>query len=108
MAVWPDVARLKRAVGANATDADQDADLQAALDAAIEQVQLDIGATEPIAAPTSSQAQAALVLAVMVTKAPDAPYGIAGVFDVSAVKIAADHPTYQRLMAGQRARFPIA
>jgi hypothetical protein len=44
----------------------------------------------------------------MIMKAPDAPYGIAGVFDQAAVKIAADHPTYQRLLAGQRAKFPIA
>ena len=106
MAEWPDVARLKRALGVTSTDVDRDADLQAALDAASEQVQLDTGTATPT--PSASLSQAALVLAVMVTKAPDAPYGIAGVFDVTAVKIAADHPTYQRLIAGQRARFPIA
>lgn len=106
MADWPDVARLKRAIGITSTDVDQDADLQSALDAAVEQTQLDAGVATPT--PSASLSQAALVLAVMVMKAPDAPYGIAGVFDVSAVKIAADHPTYQRLIAGQRARFPIA
>lgn len=104
MANWPDLATLKRALGVTATDRDED--LQLALDAATEQVQLDCGVATPM--PSSSQAQAALVLAVMVMKAPDAPYGIAGVFDVSAVKVASDHPTYQRLLAGQRARFPIA
>ena len=104
MAEWPALDALKRALGV--TDASRDDDLQLALDAAIEQVQLDVGAA--VAAPSASQAQAALVLAVMVMKAPDAPYGIAGVFDVSAVPIAADHPTYQRLLAGQRAHFQIA
>lgn len=88
------------------TDAARDTDLQLALDAAIEQTQLDVGATS--ATPSASLAQAALVLAVMAMKAPDAPYGIAGVFDVTAVKVAADHPTYQRLLAGQRQKFPIA
>jgi hypothetical protein len=104
MAAWPDLLALKRALGVTSTD--RDTDLQLALDAAIEQTQLDAGIATPT--PSASLAQASLVLAVMVMKAPDAPYGIAGVFDVSAVKVAADHPTYQRLMAGQRARFPIA
>ena len=108
MASWPELAQLKRALGIQ-SDTSRDEDLQLALDAASEQVELDCGhAIGGIATPTASQAQAALVLAVMVMKAPDAPYGIAGVFDQSAVKIAADHPTYQRLLAGQRARFPIA
>jgi len=106
VAEWPDVARLKRALGLTSDEANQEADLQAALDAATEQVQLDTGTATPT--PSASLSQAALVLAVMVMKAPDAPYGIAGVFDQSAVKIAADHPTYQRLIAGQRSRFPIA
>jgi hypothetical protein len=105
MAAWPDLDALKRALGIT-TSTDRDTDLQLALDAAIEQTQLDAGIATPT--PSASLAQASLVLAVMVMKAPDAPYGIAGVFDVSAVKVAADHPTYQRLMAGQRARFPIA
>jgi hypothetical protein len=105
MAAWPDLGALKRALGIT-TSTDRDTDLQLALDAASEQVQLDTGVATPT--PSPSMAQAALVLAVMVMKAPDAPYGIAGVFDQSAVKVAADHPTYQRLLAGQHARFPIA
>jgi hypothetical protein len=108
MAAWPTVDQLKRALGVTSDDAGRNADLQLALDAAIEQVELDIGTVGLVDAPSSSCAQAALVLAVMVMKAPDAPYGIAGVFDQSAVKVAADHPTYQRLIAGQRAVFPIA
>jgi hypothetical protein len=104
MADWPDLDALKRALGI--TDGARDADLTLALDAAREQVQLDTAIATPT--PSASMAQASLVLAVMVMKAPDAPYGIAGVFDQSAVRIAADHPTYQRLLVGQRARFPIS
>lgn len=104
MADWPDLGALKRALGV--TDSSRDADLTLALDAAREQTQLDAGIATP--APSASLAQASLVLAVMIMKAPDAPYGIAGVFDQSAVRIAADHPTYQRLLAGQRLKFPIA
>ena len=95
---------LKRALGV--TSADRDQDLELALDAAIEQTQIDAGIATPT--PSASLAQASMVLAVMAMKAPDAPYGIAGVFDVSAVKVASDHPTYQRLLVGQRAKFPIA
>jgi hypothetical protein len=106
MAAWPDLGALKRALGISPDTGTRDEDLQLALDAAIEQTQLDCGTST--LTPSASMAQAALVLAVMAMKAPDAPFGIAGVFDVSAVKVAADHPTYQRLLAGQRQRFPIA
>ena len=57
--------------------------------------------------PTNSLNQAALILSVMAIKAPDAPYGIAAAFDLGAVQVAANHPTYQRMLTGQRLRFGI-
>jgi hypothetical protein len=58
--------------------------------------------------PTHSLSSAALILAVMVLKAPEAPYGIAAAFDLGAVRVAADHPTYARLLTGARQRFGVA
>lgn len=57
--------------------------------------------------PTASMSNAALILAVMVTKAPDAPYGIAAAFDLGAVRVAAEHPTYTKMLTGQRLRFGV-
>lgn len=57
--------------------------------------------------PTYSLSQAALILAVMAVKAPDAPYGIAAVFDLGALRVAANHPTYTRMLTGHRHRFGI-
>lgn len=105
MADWPDLAELKSELGV--TSSGSDATLTRSLEAAIEQVTLDCGG-EAIDTPTASQAQAALVLAVMVAKAPAAPYGVAAVFDLGALRVAANHPTYTRLLAGQRTRWPIA
>jgi hypothetical protein len=47
-------------------------------------------------------------LAVMVSKAPDAPYGIAAVFDTGGLAVAAQHPTYNRLLTGHRRSFGIS
>ena len=58
--------------------------------------------------PTNSMSNAALILAVMVVKAPDAPYGIAAAFDLGAVRVASDHPTYTKMLTGQRVRFSVA
>ena len=58
--------------------------------------------------PTNSMSNAALILAVMVVKAPDAPYGIAAAFDLGAVRVASDHPTYTKMLTGQRVRFAVA
>lgn len=58
--------------------------------------------------PNHSLSAAALILAVMVLKAPEAPYGIAAAFDLGAVRVAADHPTYARLLTGSRQRFGVA
>ena len=65
---------------------------------------------QPIEEPTASQAEAALLLAVMIYKGPDAPHGIAAVFDTGGITVAAQHPTYLRLLVGQRhpTAFPIA
>jgi len=57
--------------------------------------------------PTNKLSNAALILAVMVVKAPDAPYGIAAVFDLGGVRVAAQHPTYQAMLTGQRLRFGV-
>jgi hypothetical protein len=108
MADWPTLAVLKQQLGVDNTT--QDAVLQLALDAAIEQVQGDTAdpgewAAEFPTGPTASLAIAALILATMAAKAPEAPYGIAAVFDMGALKVAAEHPTYQRMLAGHRHTF---
>jgi hypothetical protein len=128
---WPTVAAVKRALGVTVDT--RDAEIAAAVGAAIEQVAVDCGyssievtqesapdgafslsAIVPDAeeaaevVPTFSQSQAALVLAVMVTKAPDAPFGVAAVFDLGGLRVAAEHPTYTRLLTGHRQRFGVA
>lgn len=116
MADWPTLAEVKLSLGVTTTN--KDSLIAAALDAAIEQVKTDVFGSpaefdEELAESdselvlTNSLSQAALILAVMVTKAPDAPYGIAAVFDAGALKVAADHPTYTRLLVGSRYDFGI-
>lgn len=131
MADWPSLAMLKQALGAN-TDA-KDALLQQALSAAIEGVVTDCGGS-PVAvtfgsppddAPTvelvdpsaedpieitvnDSLASAALLLAVSVMKAPDAPFGVASTFDTGGIYVARHNPNYTRLLKGNRQRFGIA
>jgi Phage gp6-like head-tail connector protein len=105
MAEWPELEELKAELGV--TSSSSDTVLERSLAAAIEQVTLDCGG-EAIASPTASQAQAALILAVMAAKAPAAPYGVAAVFDLGALRVAANHPTYLRLLSGQRTVWPIA
>lgn len=88
--------------------------LTLALGAAIDQVKVDclgsraIAAGEDITVPSNSQASAAALLAVMIAKAPEQPYGVATVFDTGALYIARQHPTYQRLLVGQRSSFGLA
>lgn len=113
MAAWPTLAQLKLALNVN-TDA-RDTLLQPALDAAIDQVKIDCAGTPEAFDDTSeglevtnSLSQAALLLAVMVTKAPDAPYGVAAVFDTGGLAVAAQHPTYLRLLTGEQHAFGIA
>jgi hypothetical protein len=101
---WPTLEELKAELGV--TSSSSDVVLARSLDAAIGQVQIDCGG--PIVEPSSSQSSAALVLAVMVAKAPAAPYGVAAVFDSGALRVSANHPTYLRLLVGQRTAWPIA
>ena len=103
---------LKQQLGVDNTS--QDAVLTLALGSAIEQVQQDVSGsvseftdTDYPDGPTSSLAMAALILAVGAAKAPDAPYGIAAVFDMGALKVAADHPSYRRLLAGHYKHFSL-
>lgn len=111
---WPTLAELKLQLGVTASVKDDL--LQRALDASIDQVKIDCLGSRAIAdgedildADVSpSQEQAAMVLAVMSVKAPDAPYGIATIFDTGAFFVARQHPTYQRLLVGQRSSFGVA
>lgn len=125
MAAWPTVAAVKASLGV--TTSERDAAIAVAVGAAIEQVLIDVGYTvidvadvagTPVATatfddvaavvtPSYSLQQAALILAVMAVKAPDAPYGIAAVFDMGGLRVAAEHPTYLRLLAGQRRDFAL-
>jgi hypothetical protein len=107
MAEWPDLETLKRALGMDPDEADsRDDDLQLSLDAAVEQVEIDVG--EPVTEPSASLARAALLLAVTVWKAPDAPFGVAAVFDAGGIYVARANPNYLRLLKGHRVAFGIA
>ena len=131
MADWPDLAMLKQALGVDRDDKDNL--LQQALGAAIEGVVTDCGgspvtvtwgsppddepivelvdpsATDPIEVTVNSKlAQAALHRAVTVYKGPDAPFGVASVFDSGGIYVARYDPIYMALLKGQRLRFGIA
>lgn len=132
MADWPDLAMLKQALGVETSTKDDL--LQQALGAAIEGVVTDCGGdpvtvsfseSEPIGVPTvelvdpsatdpvevtvnHSLAAAALLLAVSVMKAPDAPFGVASTFDTGGIYVARHNPNYTRLLKGNRLRFGIA
>lgn len=109
---WPTLEEVKLQLGVTASQKDDL--IERGLNAAILQVKVDcIGSRaiedgEDITSPSDAQAQAALLLAVMTVKAPDAPYGVATVFDTGAFYVARQHPTYQRLLVGQRSSFGIA
>ena len=134
MADWPNLAMLKQALGID-TDA-KDALLQQALGAAIEGVVDDCGGDRvevtfdeegvpsvavesPADSPayddetveigvTHKLASAALLLAVSVMKAPDAPFGVASTFDTGGIYVARQNPNYIRLLKGSRVRFGVA
>ena len=131
MADWPSVEAVKQALGVTVDN--RDAVIASALGAAVEQVGVDLGYTSiaveyvgsppddlpeltaalteddspAIIVPSYSLSVAALILAVMAVKAPDAPYGVAAVFDLGALRVAADHPTYQKMLGGQRQAFGV-
>lgn len=131
MADWPDLAMLKQALGVD--NSSKDDLLQQALGAAIEAVVIDcggapVGVTFASGVPTvalvdaspddesvpveidvdDSLAAAALLLAVSVHKAPDAPFGVASTFDSGGIYVARHNPNYTRLLKGHRLRFGIA
>jgi hypothetical protein len=109
---WPTLAELKLQLGVTASVKDDL--LQRALDSAVDQVTIDclgsraIADGEVITTPSASQEQAAMLLAVTVAKAPDAPFGVATVFDTGVFYAARQHPSYQRLLVGQRSSFGLA
>jgi hypothetical protein len=136
MADWPDLAMLKRALGAPSSDKDEL--LQLALASAIEGVIGDCGGSKvtvtfgsPSGSPpddgvpiveladpseeepveitvTSRLTSAALLRAVIVYKAPDAPFGVASTFDTGGIYVSRYMPRYQELLKGHRVRFGIA
>lgn len=112
MAEWPEADEVKRRLNINSADSGVDADVASALEAAIEQVINDTGYDADLdSGPleiTASLHEAALLLAVSCFKAPDAPHGVAAVFDMGGIYVARQNPHYQRLLVGNRVRFGVA
>ena len=117
--MWPTIAELRSELGISQTTSlpsEREVILARALAAAIEQVLIDCygSAGPPILeppvefVPSASQEAAALLLAVKVTKAPSAPFGVAAVFDAGGLYVAANDPQYRRLLKGQRLAFGVA
>ena len=102
---------VKRRLGITSLDSGVDEDVALALDAAIEQVTIDTGFDADLDSGTleitPSLAEAALLLTVSCYKAPDAPHGVAGIFDMGGIYVARQNPHYERLLVGQRVRFGI-
>lgn len=128
-ASWPTLAQLRLTLGVTAADTGRDALLESALGAAIEQVHMDCGA-DPVTVeftagvpvvelvddeaespvllePTWSLHRAALLLATAASKAPDAPHGIAAIFDSGAVFVASRDPRYRRMLVGAHVRYGV-
>lgn len=118
---WPTVEDVKRRIGITRSDAGVTADAQRALDAAILTVQEDCDgwlagsfpadqAEDPLVPrdPDAKLESAAILLAVATYKAPDAPHGVAGVFDVTAISVAREHPSYGEILRGRRSDFGIS
>ena len=131
---WPMLAELKLILGVT-TDA-RDVTLTRALYASIEQVCSDIGyhdvtvgeespggtleaegwtdrddddeAIVVVVEPNASLSAAALLLATTVAKAPDAPFGVAAIFDMGGIYVARQNPNYIRLLKGRRLAFGVA
>jgi hypothetical protein len=113
---WPTLEELKSELGVttSALPPEREVILTRALDAAIGQVLIDCYGSamvaDPLIAfiPSASQEAAALLLAVKVTKAPSAPFGVAAVFDSGGLYVASRDPQYRRLLKGQRSAFGVA
>ena len=108
---WPTAADVMRRLGINTTDVGTTEDVQGALNAAIAIVEADckykgVPTYDPTVIP-DRLAQAAILLAAATYKAPDAPFGVAGIFDTAAVYVAREHPTYEHLVKGFRGDFGI-
>lgn len=93
---WPTVDELKKVLDVTSDDFDHQLDRH--LDAAIEQVKLDVGEWDEMESePTQSLSQAALLLAVRIARAQgEAPRDLT------------QDREYSRLLKGSRLRFPIA
>lgn len=113
---WPTADDVKRRLGITNASVSVTADIQLALDAAIEQVKLDVRGEDDsgdtdlgLAATTDpSLRAAALLLTVACYKAPDAPHGVAAIFDMGGIYVARQNPHYDRLLTGHRQTFGIA
>lgn len=93
---WPTVDELKKSLDLPNDDFDHQLDRH--LDAAIEQVKLDVGDwDEVVDDPDASLAQAALLLAIRIARDPS-----------EAPRILARDAGYERLLRGHRRRFSIA
>jgi hypothetical protein len=130
MADWPDLALLKQALGIALTQESKDDLLEQSLGSSIEGVVLDCGgsavdvtfnagvptvdladpsAEEPVEIiVTTKLSRAALHRAVTVYKGPDAPFGVAGIFDSGGIYVSRNDPIYQWLIKGNRVRFGVA
>ena len=132
MADWPDLDTLKQVLGVDRFDKDNL--LEDALASAIEGVVADCGGSpvevefgsagepmvtlvnpspdddlEPIEITvTSKLARAALHRAVTVYKGPDAPFGVAGIFDSGGIYVSRYDPIYQWLLKGNRQKFSVS
>jgi len=108
---WPTLEELKSQLGINGElPQDRETVLTRALAASIDLVLTDTSGEllEDTPEPTPQQAAAALLLAVRVVKAPDAPFGIAAVFDSGGLYKASNDPDYRKLLKGQRSNFGVA
>ena len=128
MASWPDLTALKQALGADRSDKDDL--LEQSLGAAIEGVVADCGgsavsvsftsgsptvdlvdlsAEEPVEIAVDDRlAAAALLRAIIIYKAPDAPFGVASTFDSGGIYVARYMPRYYELLKGHRQRFALS
>ena len=114
MAEWPTPEELAAQLGLtyDQLPADRQQAVADANQAAIEQVIFDVAAPEadppePLV-PTLSLKRAALLLGVNVMAAPNAPFGIAQIFDIGALYVARENPNYTRLLHGHRQAFGVA
>ena len=109
---WPTPEELAAQLGLNydTLPVEKQQAVSDANQAAIDQVQLDVGAPseEPPLTPTASLKRAALLLGVNVMSSPNAPFGIAQIFDVGALYVARENPNYTRLLHGHRLSFGVA